>query len=299
MCPMFERQEATPREFGRCTGDVPNPDGAPGHFLAVDHGAQVLDWRPDGAGDPVLFTSTRAEYRPGKAIRGGIPVCFPWFGPGRSGRKRPAHGFARLSEWQLAGAREQDGVTTLDWHFDETLIPELDHVDPRRNNFTVDYRQVFGRDLELHVSVRNTDTRGPLVFELALHTYFRVGDVRRIEVHGLSGADYFDQVSGEERTQIGPIQFDGEVDRVYAFGDTAVIADPVLGRRITLDQSSANRTIVWNPGPDKAAAMSDLDFDEWPQFVCVESGNVRHAAIHLQPGESHELSVRIGVEESA
>ena len=294
---MFERQEATPREFGRCSGSVPNPGGTPGRFLVVDHGAQVLDWRPDGAEEPVLFTSSRAEYRPGKAIRGGIPVCFPWFGPGRSGRKRPAHGFARLSEWQLAAARESNGVTTLEWHFDQALIPELDHVDPRRNTFTVDYRQVFDRELGLHIAVRNTDTRAPLVFELALHTYFRVGDVRRIEVEGLSGAEYSDKVSGEELTQIGPIRFDGEVDRVYGRGGTAVIADPVLGRRIVVDQTNAARTIVWNPGPDKAAAMGDLDFDEWPQFVCVESGNVQHAAIHLLPGESHELSVRIGVEE--
>lgn len=295
---MFERQEATTRGFGRCAGTVPNPDGPPGRFVVTDHGAQILDWRPGGA-EPVIFTSERAVYRPGEAIRGGIPVCFPWFGPGRSGRKRPAHGFARLSEWQLARARENAGVTTLDWHFDQTLIPELDHVDPRRNRFTVDYRQVFGPTLELHVAVRNTDPRVPLVFELALHSYFRVGDVRQVGVQGLSGAEYLDKVTGEQQTQIGPIRFGDEVDRVHAFGGTAVIEDPALGRRIRIEQTNANRTIVWNPGPEKAAAMSDLEDDEWSQFVCVESGNVRLGAIHLQPGESHELSVRIGVEEFA
>ncbi|OYO18644.1 D-hexose-6-phosphate mutarotase [Enemella dayhoffiae] len=294
---MFERHEATDRAFGRCTGDVPNGTPHPGRFQAVDHGAQILSWAPTADTTDVFFVSERAHHHPLKAIRGGVPVCFPWFGPGRSGRKRPSHGFARIANWQLERAREVAAVTTLDWRFDETMIPEVDHVDRHRNRFQAHFQQVFGPELELRFSVRNTDPRGPMVFELALHAYFRVGDVRQLSVDGLSGVDYLDKVGGDQHTQIGPVRLTGEVDRVYAGGNRLSIDDPVLGRRTTVHTHNSANTVVWNPGAEKSASLDDLAPGEWQRFVCVEPGNVQASAVHLHPGESHEMSVRIAVEE--
>lgn len=284
---MFERT-IDPDGWGRCQGVTP----AGGRFTVQDHGAHITEWVPAEGADPVLWTSPTARFEPKVGIRGGIPVCFPWFSDGRKGNKSPAHGFARLVQWQLLSGHETNGVTTLRWRLDETMIGDIEGIDADRNKFEVEYTQEFGEHLRLRLTVRNTDDV-PLVVEEALHTYFTVGDIRHVTVHGLAGVEYFDKPTSRYDTQIGPIDFPGEVDRIFWTGAPVEIHDPALNRRLILTTNRSGNTIVWNPGPEKAAAMGDMPDDGWQTMVCVESANVRNNAMHLNPGQVHELTLTI------
>lgn len=287
---MFERTEPSPDRGGSVTGRVPGG----GHFTVHDHGAQITDWTPGDT--PVLWTSEYAKFEPKVAIRGGMPISFPWFANGRRDHKVPAHGFARLVPWQLRRAMVIAGVTKLEWQLTQDMLPELDGVDPTRNRFDVRCLQQFDETLTVTLRIRNTDDH-PLVVEEALHTYFHVGDVRQAMVHGLAGAEFLDKLTGAYDTQIGPVTVGGEVDRIFWTTDAAEIHDPVLGRVIQVTPYGAGNTVVWNPGSTKAATMSDFGDDEWPQMVCVETANVRDKVVHLNPGQAHDLAVQISVRE--
>jgi glucose-6-phosphate 1-epimerase len=287
---MFERTEATADLCGRVTGDVPGG----GRFTVHDHGAHVTEWTPDDT--PVLWTSEYARFVPKVGIRGGMPICFPWFANGRRGHKTPAHGFARLSPWKLRRALVVGGVTKLEWQLTPEMIPEIEGVDPDRNNFDVRCLQQFDETLTVTLRIRNTDSH-PLVVEEALHTYFHVADIGQVLVHGLTGAEYLDKLTGAYDTQIGPVRFEGEVDRVYWAGGTIEIHDPVLGRAIVVTSANSANTVVWNPWIDKAAQMSDFGDDEWTGMVCVETANVRDNVLHLNPGQAHDMAVHISVRE--
>lgn len=289
---MFERFQAQSSEPGRCQGTTPSG----GRFKVFDQGAHVTEWIPSEGADPVLFVSEKALYQPRIAIRGGIPLSFPWFAAGRKDNKSPAHGFARLADWRLLDGRESDGVTTLRWQLDESLIPRIDGVDADRNRFVLTCIQEFGENLVITLRTRNTDDV-PLVIEQALHSYFVVGDTELAEVHGLSGVEYLDKVSGAFNTQIGPVTFSGEVDRIYWSSESAEIHDPVLRRRIRLETRNSRTVVVWNPGPEGAAGLRDLDNGEWKDFICVETANVRDKALHLNPGQAHDLVLTIRVAE--
>lgn len=287
---MFERIENGSRGLSIVRGTT--PDG--GHFTVHEQGAHISAWSPSGDSAEVLFASGYARFEPLVAIRGGIPISFPWFANGRKDNKHPAHGFARLARWQLVEGRESGGLVTLRWRLDHTMVPPVEGVDPDRNRFELTCTQVFGRELTVSLQVRNADDQ-PLVVEEALHTYFRVGDSRRVSVHGLAGTEYLDKTTGTWDTQIGPITFEGETDRVHWSPEPVEIHDPVLGRRIRLTTANSDNTVVWNPWAEQAAELSDLGDDEWQQFVCVESANVRDRALHLNPGQAHELTLTISV----
>lgn len=253
----------------------------------TDHGAQVLAWRPAGNA-PVIWLSSQAVFAPGMAIRGGVPICFPWFGSGLSGDLSPAHGFARLVEWRPTSVSEVDGVTTV--------VHELTEADVTAPEFPYRYRAVatveFGSTLTMSLRVENTDD-GPLTFEAALHTYLHVGDATQIELLGLDGAGYHDKVLGSDAVQSGPVTIDGEVDRVYASSSAVEVHDPVLGRTLLVEKSGSDSTIVWNPWVQKAQAMSDFGDEEWREMVCVETANVGASAPTLGPGEAHVMQVSI------
>lgn len=285
---MFERIEETPNQLGQCTGDV--PDG--GSFRVLDHGAHVTGWAPGGA--PVLFTSTKAVYAPDKGIRGGIPICFPWFADGPDGEHRPAHGPARIARWHLAKAFEAHGVTTLEWHLGRDDVHALPGGDRIPHEFDMTCRQRFATELEVELRVRNTGEES-LAYEAALHTYLQVGDVEKVTINGLRGSDYLDKVTGETLTQRGPLELTGETDRVFESTADVTIDDPRLDRRITVAKEGSGTTVVWNPWADKARGIADLGDHEWRRFVCVETANVGRAGIHLASGESHAMRLRLSV----
>jgi glucose-6-phosphate 1-epimerase len=262
-------------------------------------GAHVTAWQPVSASAPVLWMSRESYFEPGKPLRGGVPICFPWFGPNASDPKAPGHGFARLREWTLIEATEvADGTVTLALELasDPALEPALSPLWPHA--FRAIHRITIGSTLTMALEVTNTGT-DPLTFEEALHTYFAVRDVREVTVTGLEQTDYLDKVTGFDRKNQGrdPIRFIGETDRVY-LKTTAdcVIHDPGTGRRITIRKTGSDASVVWNPWIDKARAMPDFGDDEWPEMVCVETCNVNVHARTLKPGDSHTMTAIIDVQ---
>jgi D-hexose-6-phosphate mutarotase len=249
------------------------------------HGGHVTHFQPRGA-EPVLWMSAASRFATGQAIRGGVPIVFPWFGANQADPSAPAHGLVRTAQWSVHAIDH-----LLDFRVRATLAISVDAFD-------VVYRVTVGRPLELEMIVTNTSGEA-VAFEQALHTYLAVGDVRRIGVHGLEGATYVDKVDGFTRkTQPGsPIRFSGETDSVYLDTVATVrVEDPVLGRTIVVSKTGSRSTVVWNPWIGKSKKMSDFGDDEWPGMVCVETANVADNAVRLVPGESAEMLATLAVE---
>ena len=260
-----------------CTGEV------------YDQGAQVTRWAPTGA-DPVLYVSTALRLAPGRSIRAGVPVCWPWFGPGRTAGMEPMHGFARTSTWHLTGRTDGSDETTLVHRLtsDDATSPHWPY------RYTAELRTRLGRTLEVSLTTTNTGDV-PFSFEEALHAYLVVGDVRGVHVTGLSGKSLFDKVTGTERVQQGDLEFGGEADFVYRTSDPVTLHDPALGRRVVVTTEGAGNIVVWNPWATKAAEVADIGDDDWERFVCIEGANAFENAVSLAPGESHTLTYRLEV----
>ncbi len=260
------------------------------------HGAQLTSWRPAGA-DEVIFVSQLSHWQDGKAIRGGIPVCFPWFRGKSDDPKAPAHGFVRTREWTLESvAAESDGSVTVvcATESDETTRDWWPH------EFRLTHQITIGRTLQMKLTASNTGPT-PFRFEEALHTYFRVADVERVEVRGLSGVFYLDNMDGNrKKVQEGDVKLSGPTDNAYleAHGPVEIL-DPLPGRILCTEKENSATTIVWNPWREGAARLADLGDGEWHSMVCAEGGNIIGAAVSIGPGESHSLRVRLSVREPA
>jgi len=258
------------------------------------HGAHVTRWMPR-AQRPVLFVSARSLFAPGKAIRGGVPVIFPWFGNRGDGKPGPAHGFARTAEWAIEATRQLDGGAV------EVTLALAPFEEARRfgyNAFHLWFRVRIGSQLEMELETRN-DAAETLVFEEALHTYFAVGDVRQASVSGLEGTTYIDKTDGYKRKKLGsePMRIAKETDQVHLNTQpTCVVHDALWQRRIIIDKSGSDSTVVWNPWIDKTKAMPDMAAEDWQDMLCVETANAADNAVHLAPGASHHLktSIRLG-----
>ncbi len=251
---------------------------------AYDHGAHVTSWTPSGL-DPVLWMSNRSQLEAGQPIRGGVPICFPWFGMGRELAQFPAHGYARISVWEFLDATDSAEGTTATWR--------LQRVD--RNSLDVTYTAMFGRELRLSLSVANNGNDS-VTFESALHTYLAVDDIRSVTIHGLEGAPFLDKLSGTTRNQEGALTFEGETDRVYSSQGSVILTDELKRRRIRVERNGSANVVVWNPWVVKSAAMPDFGDDEWPSMVCIEAANVLDDAITLAPGASHTMTYTLNVE---
>lgn len=250
------------------------------------HGAHLTRWRPKGH-DEVIWLSDLARFEYGKAIRGGVPICFPWFAGNQpaSDPDGPAHGYARTTTWEYSDAKHDDAGVTISMRA---------AIEP----FTLQYDVTFADTLTMQLTVTNTGTAAA-TFESALHTYFVISQIKAVRVEGLQNADYLDTVGGnlQNLTQDDqPIRFDAETDRTYTSSTTARIIDPGLQRIITIEKEHSGSTVVWNPWAAKAKAMADFGDDEWPGMLCVESGNIEPNAIELAPEQSHTMRVVIEVQ---
>ena len=259
-------------------------------------GAHVTAWQPADQ-QPVLFLSEKSAFVPGTAIRGGIPIIFPWFGsrtatPESPRADGPTHGFARTQIWKLDfGAYAADEL-----HLSLSLEPTELSRSLGFDNFLVAYQITFGRELRLRLSVANNGNQ-PLHFEEALHTYLHVGDVERASVHGLFEAEYLDKNDHFARkTQTEPVlTLTGPTDRPYLNTTSPIVVDdPTLHRRITVTKGNSNTTVVWNPWAN--AGLADMPDDGWRHMLCIESANAAENAITLQPREAHVLETSFSVE---
>jgi len=256
-------------------------------------GAHLTSWSPAGHGS-VLWMSSASHYAAGTPLRGGVPICFPWFGAHGTDAAAPAHGFARRVGWQLAGAEEVDGRVELSLRLTDT---EESRSGPWPCRFEAILSISVGTTLVLSLTVTNQDST-ELSFEEAFHTYLRVGDVRECALGGLEASPFFDrtQASGELRTEPGQVRFDGEVDRLYVDNTTAtLVLDKSEKRSTRVDKAGSADTVVWSPGPAVAARMSDVGQGEWLGMVCVETCNVGRSAVNLAPGERHTMTATFEV----
>jgi len=255
------------------------------------HGAHVTHYQPRGDRS-VLFMSTHSWFEPGKPIRGGVPIVFPWFGPRAGDPAAPSHGFARLAEWRVESSTQAaDGSVTLALGLDATRAthPAWPH------GYELQYRVTVGSALKLALDVRNTSVQA-ISFEAALHTYLVVSDVRQVSVAGLGRTQFLDKTDGARRKTQGtePIRITGETDRVYLNTQTTcVVDDPAGDRRLVVDKRGSDVTVVWNPWIAKAHAMPDFGADEWPQMLCIETCNAAEHAVTLPPGHRHEMRATI------
>jgi len=251
-------------------------------------GAHVLAWAPRGE-EPVVWLSEAARFAPGAAVRGGIPICWPWFGPHPTDAARPQHGVARTSEWQVVAVeRLPDERTRLTFR-----LPDGHGGDAWPHRTEVLYVVTVGRTLELDLVTRNAGEE-PLAIGQALHTYFRVSDYERVTVHGVEGCRYLDKVSGGEGLQDRPLTLSGTVDRVFLGSSRdCIIEDPGLSRAIRVAKRSSSSTVVWNPGI--AGAVGDYGPRGSREMLCLETANVADDVVRLAPHAVHVLFTRVSV----
>jgi glucose-6-phosphate 1-epimerase len=253
------------------------------------HGAHVTSWRPRGA-EEALFVSAESRWEQSRAIRGGVPICFPWFANKADDAHAPAHGLVRTIAWRLESIAHAADVVTVSMCTESNAA--MKHWTP--TDFHLLYRATFGRELKLELVVTNTGSQ-PIHFEEALHAYFRVGHIEQTSIQGLSGVDYLDKTDlDRKKTQTGPIVIAGETDRVYLNTKHAIdLEDQVLKRRVGIAKENSQTTVVWNPWIEKARALSDFGNDEWMRMVCIETANVAGSSVELAPGAQHAMQAII------
>lgn len=280
---------------GLITADISNAHATASICL---QGGQLLTWQPVNAVEPVIWMSPAAHFAPQKAIRGGIPVCWPWFGAHATNDRLPAHGFARTQPWQVKGTRTLDnGSTELSLTLPvsaamQTMWPHQVQLDMLVN---------ISETLKIALTTHNLGASDFTITE-ALHTYFAVSDVAQVQVEGLDGVHFHDKAAGwTQGDQVGNTAFTAEVDRVYVnTPERCAIVDPNYKRRIHIAKLGSQSTVVWNPWAQRAALMGDLgnedNKDGWKRFVCVESANALENAVTVAAGKSHTMAVEYRVE---
>lgn len=276
-------------------------DAASGPIIEIDRdghrgrislfGGQVLEWQPAGH-KPVLWLSQSAIFDQITAIRGGIPVCWPWFGTHETEADWPSHGFARTTVWPYEGADQTDP------HVSYLALPIREPQTtcwPHASRPNVTYQ--VGETLSIELVIMNIDPH-PIEFSQALHTYFSVGDIEAISISGLENSPHIDKLSGrEEPPANAPISIFAETDRIYRHLCGPIeLRDLTLKRTITIEHDGATNVIVWNPWDEKSARLGDMGPpDAYRGMVCIETGNVAPDALSLEPGETHALKTKISV----
>jgi glucose-6-phosphate 1-epimerase len=281
---------ATPS--GLIYADITTPHATARVYL---QGAHVAAWQPAGQ-QPAIFVSRKSEFAPGKPIRGGVPIAFPWFANRHDGKTGPSHGFARIQDWTLAFA----ALAGDDLHMTFTLGPTEISRNLGYDNFRLAYQVTIGRTLTMQLTVAN-DAATPLVFEEALHTYYAVSDIHEVSVTGLEGVTYLDKTDGlKEKKQQGAIVITEPTDRVYLnTASTCTIHDAGSKRRINIAKTGSNTTVVWNPWESGAAKIADLDPTEWHEYIAVETVNAAANTITLPQGATHVMQAHVTVDDIA
>jgi glucose-6-phosphate 1-epimerase len=250
------------------------------------HGAQVTSWKPAG-NDEVLFLSSRSRWQEGQAIRGGIPICFPWFRAKADDPKAPAHGFVRTKSWQLESIVENKSGVSV------TMSSESNEQTRRwwPAEFRLVYRVVFGSELTLELTCTNTG-KTDLRFEEALHTYNRVSNVANVRLQGLDAVQFLDNIdSNRAKVQHGDVTIASATDNAFMGTPNDVdLIDPKFHRHIRLKKANSLTTVVWNPWSEGGARLGDLGDGEWTQFLCVEASNILASSVSLSPGEEHKMT---------
>lgn len=249
-------------------------------------GAQLLRFKPRSGSD-LLWLSPKCQFQSGTPLRGGIPVCLPWFGPHPTDSDKPKHGFARNRDWTLKRVTETDkGHYQLCFDFVSPCDPLFSQ------SFTAELEMQLGDSIKLHLSVENHDAR-PLTCSWALHTYIPTSDIKALRLPALADAVYADNLDERKRkTQTAPLHFAGtELDRIFPRAPQTLVVEN--RPRLAMESVNSPSAIVWNPGPEKAAGMADVGVEHVSEFVCVERGAALEEAWGLAPGERRSAWLEI------
>lgn len=247
------------------------------------YGGQILSFKPVDEKADMLFLSKKSLYGEGKAIRGGIPVYWPWFGPDPKGLQRPNHGFVRNQLWTVTDTTTTETETRISLQFTESLKNEKTWKQP----FTLTLQLSIAKTLIIKLRTENTGDK-PFSITQAFHTYFNVGDINQVQVSGLEGCTYFDKLDqGKEKMQTGVVTITEEIDRIYEDVDHhLVLNDPANNRRIEIASENCRTGVVWNPWQK---AMIDLEERDYQRFVCVETGNIAFDLVQIPAGGETSL----------
>jgi glucose-6-phosphate 1-epimerase len=258
------------------------------------YGAHVLSFQPKGQKD-LLWLSNKSYYEIGKPIRGGIPLCFPWFGPNDSDPKKPVHGFARLVLWDvLRTACLADGSTQIALGLHENNTTQA--ILPLK--FSAELILTVGTRLEVSLTTMNSDSK-PFTISDALHTYFNISDISNITIDGLSETMYYDGPTKgitEQQTELA-LSISKEENRRYInTASDCIIHDKGFGRTIRAAKHGSNVTVVWNPLSETSKTFGDMQEGEYKTFVCVEAVNAYNDLVTLEPNMSHTITAVLSVE---
>ncbi len=258
----------------------------------VIQGAHLTHWAPSGQ-KPVIWLSPTADIAPNKAIRGGIPICWPWFGPHPSKADFPSHGIARTGHWEVIATTALADKTQVSLR----LIKNLEENDLWPHPTILECHFTLGRALEIDLVTHNTGGDAIHIGQ-ALHTYFNISDIHNVSVNGLENCYYLDKVDASKRKQQqGPVKISAETDRVYTDTDAdCLISDPGFQRQMRIEKRGSQSTVVWNPWAEKSAAMADMGKSAYSNMLCVESANAADDERTIQAGDVHHLWVRYSVE---
>ncbi len=265
---------------------VVRAETALGQMEVCLYGAHILNWIPRG-GKPVFYMSGATEYKEGKGLRGGVPICWPWFGKHPTdAAKYPKHGIARVSQWELIEQEETvDGTVRLTFVLRLPDMPEA--------HYSV---QMEGDTLK--TTLRTQAVHVPMPYSAALHSYFAVSDYEQVQVEGLEDAsfeEFADEVVTHSETPLIPT---GPIDRIYhpiPADRVITLKDRAWGREVRIEREGSHSCVVWNPGEKAAAGISDIESGTFRHFLAVETAVVPAEGIYLRPGDAHELTMRLSV----
>lgn len=250
-------------------------------------GAHIFHWQPSTFADPVLFCSNKALFQAGKAIRGGVPICWPWFGPSQG---LPQHGFVRTADWNLNhfDTNELERKIQFSTNEDEATLSLF----PYKFHLLLDIIETNDQ-LSIALTTTNTDSQ-PFAITAALHTYFHVGDISEIYLDGLQHHSYYDKIDNHKKVQQQKhLKIEGETDSIYFTSDTTTINDPILCRTIKIEHN-ASSIVIWNPWKEKSKVIVDLEDNDYKKFICIESAFAEEAKT-IQPQQSLTLKQKISL----
>jgi len=256
-------------------------------------GAQVLSWIPNGQ-QPVIWLSDDATFTPGKSIRGGIPVCWPWFGAHSEHQDYPAHGFVRAAEWEVI---ETSALETGQTKIVFRLLQQKEHAAFWPYNTELELQVTVGPTLELSLITRNKGTEA-IAISQALHSYFAVNDISQVAIKGLEYCQFIDALDDWQRkVETNPISIDAEIDRIYQnTKPTCLLEDTGWQRRISIEANNSRSTVVWNPWIDKSVRLGDMGEGGYLNMLCIETGNIAVDSVSIAAGAEHCLGVCYQVE---
>lgn len=260
------------------------------------YSAQMLSFQPVGESEEMLFVSENAYYQPGKATKGGIPICWPWFGPDPQGLGRASHGFVRNRMWTLLSTEAMPtGETKV--RLGVSADEETQAIWPHQFELVMEI--VVGQKLAIALITQNTGSEAFSITQ-AFHTYFSIGDIHQVRVLGLEDTPYLDKAAaGAEKTQVGEIAITAETDRIYVgVKPELAVDDKAWGRRILISSTNSSTAIVWNPWEKISTAMADLADSDYLNFVCVETANAETEVIEILPGEQYKMQAAYAIERS-